>query len=80
MRTNKEIVLELYAAFDRGDFELGKSMLSEDFITDLVGIPERLDRSAFIKFGSEFRHAFPDGYHQFEHVITEDDREKRGLN
>jgi steroid delta-isomerase-like uncharacterized protein len=74
MKTNKEIVLELYAAFDRGDFELGQSMLSEDFITDLVGIPERLDRAAFIKFGSEFRHSFPDGYHQFEHIIAEDDR------
>jgi steroid delta-isomerase-like uncharacterized protein len=74
MKTNKEIVLGLYAAFDRGDFDLGQSMLSEDFITDLVGIPERLDRAAFIKFGSEFRHSFPDGYHQFEHIIAEDDR------
>jgi steroid delta-isomerase-like uncharacterized protein len=74
MKTNKEIVLELYAAFDQGDFELGRSMLSEDFITELVGIPNSLDRSAFIQFGLEFRQSFPDGYHQFEHIIAEDDR------
>jgi steroid delta-isomerase-like uncharacterized protein len=72
MKTNKEIVLELYAAFDQGEFDLVRSMMSEDFTTDLVGMPAPLDREAFIKFGLEFRQAFPDGCHQFDEVLEED--------
>ncbi|PSB59501.1 ester cyclase [Chamaesiphon polymorphus] len=74
MLTNKENVLKLYAAFDRGEFELVRSMMSTDFIAHLVGMPAPLDREAFIQFGSEFRTAFPDGYHQFDEVIVEDNR------
>jgi predicted ester cyclase len=74
MKTKKEIVLGLYTAFDKGDFDLVRSILSEDFTTDLVGIPTRLDREAFIQFGLEFRKAFPDGYHQFDEVIAEDNK------
>jgi steroid delta-isomerase-like uncharacterized protein len=74
MKTNKEIVLELYAAFDRGEFDLVRSMMSEDFSTNLVGIPTPLDREAFIQFGLEFQAAFSDGCHQFDEVIVEDDR------
>jgi steroid delta-isomerase-like uncharacterized protein len=74
MKTNKEIVLGLYTAFDKGEFDLVRSMLSEDFTTDLVGIPTPLDREAFIQFGLEFRKAFPDGHHQFDEVIAEDNK------
>jgi steroid delta-isomerase-like uncharacterized protein len=74
MKTKKEIVLGLYTAFDQGDFDLVRSMLSEDFTTDLVGMPDPLDRVAFIQFGLEFRQSFPDGYHQFDQVIAADDQ------
>jgi steroid delta-isomerase-like uncharacterized protein len=74
MTTNKQIVLELYAAFDRGEFDIVRSMMSEDFSTDLVGMPAPLDIEAFIQFGLEFRTAFPDGCHQFDAVIAEADR------
>lgn len=74
MKTNKDVAIELYAAFDRDDFELVRSTLAEDFTTDLVGIPDSLDREAFIKFGLEFRQAFPDGYHHFDEIIAETDR------
>jgi steroid delta-isomerase-like uncharacterized protein len=74
METNKENVLELYAAFDRGEFDLVRSMMSVDFVAHLVGMPETLNREAFIQFGAEFRTAFPDGYHQFDEVIVEDNR------
>jgi steroid delta-isomerase-like uncharacterized protein len=74
MKTNKDIVIELYAAFDRGDFDLARSMMSEDFTTDLVGIPDSLDREGFIKFGQEFSKAFPDGYHQFDEIIEDDNK------
>jgi steroid delta-isomerase-like uncharacterized protein len=74
MKTPKQSVLELYTAFDNGEFELVRSMMSEDFSAHLVGIPVPLDRSAFIEFGVAFRTAFPDGCHQFEEVIAEDNR------
>jgi steroid delta-isomerase-like uncharacterized protein len=74
MKTNKETVLELYAAFDRGEFDLVRSLMAEDFIAHLVGMPKPLEREAFIQFGLEFRTAFPDGCHQFDEVIVEDDR------
>jgi steroid delta-isomerase-like uncharacterized protein len=68
----KEIVLDLYAAFDSGEFDRVRSMMSPDFIADLVGIPAPLDREAFIQFGREFQIAFPDGCHRFDEVIVED--------
>ena len=74
MKTNKDIVIELYEAFDRGEFDLVRSMISEDFSTDLVGIPDSLDREGFIKFGREFRQAFPDGCHQFDEIIAEENK------
>jgi steroid delta-isomerase-like uncharacterized protein len=74
MKTNKEIVIELYAAFDSGEFDLVRSMMSADFIAHLVGMPEPLDREAFIQFGLEFRQAFPDGCHQFGEAIAEDNK------
>jgi steroid delta-isomerase-like uncharacterized protein len=74
MKTNKDIIIELYTAFDRCDFDLVRSMIAEDFTTDLVGVPDSLDRDDFIKFGREFRQAFPDGYHQFDRIIAEEDR------
>jgi steroid delta-isomerase-like uncharacterized protein len=74
MKTNKDIVTELYRAFDLGDFDLVRSMISEDFSTDLVGIPDSLDREGFIKFGLEFRQAFPDSCHQFDEIIVEDNK------
>jgi hypothetical protein len=61
MKSNKQSVLNLYAAFDRGEFDLVRSTMSADFIADLVGIPAPLDREEFIQFGLEFRTAFPDG-------------------
>ncbi len=32
MKTNSEIVLELYTIFDRGDFDLAQELLSENFM------------------------------------------------
>ncbi len=74
MTNNKEIVLKLYAAFDRGQLDLGRSIMSEDCTIDLVGIPGQLDREAFLQFGLEFCKAFPDTCHQFDEVIEEDNK------
>jgi hypothetical protein len=37
MKTNLEIVLELYANFDRGDFDLVRELLAEDFLAHYGG-------------------------------------------
>ena len=74
MASNEQIVLELYAAFDRSEFDIVRSMMAEDFTTDLVGMPTQLNREAFIQFGQEFLKAFPDTCHQFDKVIATDNR------
>ncbi len=70
MKTNIEIILELYANFDRGDFDRVRELLAEDFLAHLAGMPIPLDRDKFTTFGLEFRQAFPDGTHQFGQAIA----------
>ncbi len=74
MKTNTELVLELYAKFDRGDFVSVKDLLAEDFAAYLVGMPAALNRDAFTTFGADFQRAFPDGCHQFENAIEQGDK------
>lgn len=69
----KEIVLEMYGAFDKGEFDRVRSIMSDEFIADLVGVPAPLDLDAFIQFGREFQLAFPDSCHQYK-LATNPDR------
>lgn len=74
MKTPTEVVLELYATFDRDDFERLQELMSQDFAAYMTGLPTALDRDAFISFGLNFRQAFPDGAHQFENTIEQGDK------
>jgi steroid delta-isomerase-like uncharacterized protein len=74
MNNNRDVVIKLYQTFDRGDFDSLRMMITEDFIAHLVGMSAPLDRDGFIKFGSKFRTAFPDGCHQFDLPICDDDK------
>jgi predicted ester cyclase len=74
MQNCQERVVTLYAAFDRGEFELVRSMMAEDFKADLVGLPQPFDRSGFIEFGRQFCEAFPDSCHRFDEIIVDGDR------
>lgn len=74
MSNNRDIIVKLYETFDRGDFEVVRNMLSEDFVAHLVGLPATLDRDEFTEFGIGFRQAFPDGCHHFDRPICEDDK------
>ena len=74
MPDNRDLVIEFYQTFDRGDFEVVRNMMAENFAAHLVGIPATLDRDEFIEFGSKFRQAFPDVCHQFNRSICEDNK------
>jgi hypothetical protein len=66
MSDNRDIIVKFDRAFDRGDFEIVRSLMAENFAAYLVGIPATLDRDEFIEFGSKFKQAFPDVSHQFD--------------
>jgi steroid delta-isomerase-like uncharacterized protein len=74
MNDQSELVIKLYATFDRGDFEAVKTMLAENFVAHLVSMSATLDRDEFTEFGIKFRQAFPDGSHHFDRPICEDDK------
>jgi steroid delta-isomerase-like uncharacterized protein len=74
MSDNRDIIVQLYEAFDRGDFKVVKDMLSENFVAHLVGMSATLNRDEFTEFGTEFRQAFPNGRHNFDCPISEGDR------
>jgi steroid delta-isomerase-like uncharacterized protein len=74
MNTNRDVVIQLYQAFDRNEFEIVKSMLTEDFAAHLVGMSTPLNRAEFTEFGIKFKQAFPDGCHHFDRPICEADR------
>jgi steroid delta-isomerase-like uncharacterized protein len=74
MSDNRDLVIKSYQTFDRGDFDLVRKMMAENFAAYLVGIPETLGRDEFIEFGSKSRQAFPDVSHQFDRSICEDDK------
>jgi steroid delta-isomerase-like uncharacterized protein len=74
MNDQSELVINLYETFDRGDFEVVKTMLAENFVAHLVGMSATLDRDEFTEFGIKFRQAFPDGIHHFDRPICEDDK------
>ena len=70
---NKAIVLNFYKSFDSRRLEEGLSLLSVDLIAHMAGAPEPLDRTGFIRLGTEIYTAFPDGRHTFSQVIAHRD-------
>jgi predicted ester cyclase len=69
---NKELVLRMYTEFDRGELdEFGRS-ISADFAAHVMGNMS-MDWEGFLKFGSQFVTAFPDGRHVFDHVLVDGD-------
>ena len=74
MPDNRDLVIKFYQTFDRGDFEVVRNMMAENFAAHLVGIPTTLGRDEFIEFGSKFKQAFPDVSHHFDRSICEDDK------
>jgi steroid delta-isomerase-like uncharacterized protein len=72
--TTQAIVLEYYAAFDRGDVAQLESMLAADFRAYLPGEAEPLRRENFAAFATTFLVGFPDVKHTFEDVMVDGDR------
>ena len=74
MNNDRDLIIQLYETFDRGDFDKVREMLSEKFVAHLVGMSATLDRDEFTEFGTKFRQAFPNGHHNFDRPICEGDR------
>jgi predicted ester cyclase len=69
--TPKDVVVELYERFDRGD--LGSfQAVDGDFAATVFGTTV-LDWPSFVAFGQSFVDAFPNGRHEFDFVVAEGD-------
>ncbi|MEA5603835.1 ester cyclase [Nostoc sp. UHCC 0252] len=71
---NKSIVLQAYKAFDLGDIEQGKRLVSPDIIGCVMGSHKLKGVDAFFEYALMMRVAFTDGYHTFEDVIAEENQ------
>ncbi|MBE9189471.1 ester cyclase [Gloeocapsopsis crepidinum LEGE 06123] len=74
LEQNKIIVLQAYEAFDRGDIETGKALISPDIISCVMGSYELKGNDAFFEYALRMRDAFPDGRHTFKDIIAEGDQ------
>ncbi len=74
LEQNKSTVLQAYQAFDKGDIEQGRMLLSPDIISYLMGSSKLEGVDALFEYALMMRAAFPDGYHTFEDVIAEENQ------
>jgi len=69
--TPKALVARFYEEFDRGDLG-GFDAVDHAFEATVFGTTV-LDWPGFVAFGQSFLDAFPDGRHEFDFVVAEDD-------
>lgn len=74
IETNRKLILEFYQAFDQRNIDRAFALLASNFVAHLAGLPETLDLDSFKEFGMMFYSAFTDGQHQFEQIITAEDK------
>lgn len=73
LQQRKQIVLKLYEALDKHDFEQARKLISTNLIAKGMD-KTRKGIDEFMPYAMSFYTAFPDGYHVFEEVIAEDNR------
>jgi predicted ester cyclase len=73
MRRNTALVLRFYEKFDNGELDAFDPRIGSNFLARVLGAAE-LDWHGFKQFGRAFRAAFPDGRHEFDHVVADGDR------
>ncbi len=71
---NKEIIRELFAAIDAGNFDKIKELLAENFALNVPGSPEPWGMDMLFQAIKTHYEAFPDWKHAIEDVIAEGDK------
>ena len=74
LEQNKQIVLEMYRAFDRQDIKQGRQYMASNIVGQGMDGVTRQGVDAFIKYAVSMFGVFLDGYHQIDEMIAE--REK----
>jgi predicted ester cyclase len=69
-RSQRALVLRLYEEFDRGRLDAFEPSIRSGFSARVMG-NQTLDWEGFKQFASQFRSAFPDGRHVFDHVVVD---------
>lgn len=71
---NKAIAVNMYQAFDRQDVEEGREYMAEDITGHGLDGVNRKGIDAFMEYATSMFNIFPDGYHQVDEVIAEEDK------
>jgi steroid delta-isomerase-like uncharacterized protein len=71
---NKDLVRQFYAAVDKNDFTKLGTLLADDVVIEFAGVPDRLDKKAFLGLVPIVFAAFPDYTHQVDELVAEGDR------
>ena len=74
LEQNKQIVLEMYRAFDRQDIEQGRKYMASNIVGHGMDGVTRQGVNAFIEYATSMFSVFPDGYHQIDEAIAEADK------
>ncbi len=77
---NKELVKELFAAIDAGNFDKLKELFADDFSLKVPGFAEPWETDMLFKAIKSHYIAFPDWTHVIEDVVTDGDRVAIKLN
>ena len=70
---NKELVHELYAAIDMGDFDKLKELIAGDIALNAPGLPEPVGADVLFKIIKAHYTSFPDWKHVIEATLAEGD-------
>jgi predicted ester cyclase len=68
----RTIVLRMYKQFDAGQLDAFEVSVHPEFAARVMGNMD-LNWDGFEKFGAQFLSAFPDGRHEFDHVVVQGD-------
>ena len=74
LEENKAIALKMYRAFDRQDIEEGRKYMAVDIVGQGMDGVLRQGIDVFIEYAVSMFGMFPDGSHQVDEIIAEEDK------
>lgn len=74
LEQNKQIVLEMYRAFDCQDIKQGRQYMASNIVGHGMDGVNRQGVDAFVEYGVSMLGVFPDGYHRVDEAIAEGEK------
>jgi steroid delta-isomerase-like uncharacterized protein len=71
IESNKQLVRQFNAVFNRGDLDACENMLAPDCMTYQPGVPQALNVEGYRQVGQMFLDAFSDSVHDYQEQVGE---------